>query len=186
MNLVLFGYRGCGKTLLGRRLSERLRWPLHDTDATVRVMFGGAEIADIWREHGEPAFRAAEVSAVAALMEIEDPAPAAGRVIALGGGTILQADVPQLLRRQPALLVYLRAEPAELARRLAADPKTAGQRPSLTGARGAVAEIAGVLKQRDPRYLAAADLVLEVGELTPAEAEQQLLFMLRRAMRVRS
>src|SRR2546427_124989 len=40
MSIVLIGYRGCGKTTIGRRLADRLWWPVVDTDDIVQKRGG--------------------------------------------------------------------------------------------------------------------------------------------------
>ena len=77
--IILIGFMGSGKSSVGRILADRLGYELVDTDALLEER-AGAPIARIFRERGEPAFRALESEVLAA---------AAGRtrsVIATGGG----------------------------------------------------------------------------------------------------
>lgn len=172
MTILLFGYRGSGKTTIGQRLSRRLGYAFHDTDALVRGRFGGAEVADIWARHGEPAFRAMEVTVTRELLAETCASP---KVIALGGGTLMQPDAFEAVKSaQGALRIYLRAPAAVLAERIAGDRATAGQRPSLTGAADPADEVAQVLAKREPTYLAAADRVLDIGERSVEDAVAQL------------
>ena len=36
MNIILMGYRGCGKTTIGRIVAEKLQRPFFDTDAMIQ------------------------------------------------------------------------------------------------------------------------------------------------------
>ena len=54
MRIVLTGYRGCGKTSVGRRLAERLGLPFHDTDALIAER-SGRTVREIVAEVAVPA-----------------------------------------------------------------------------------------------------------------------------------
>lgn len=174
MNVILFGYRGCGKTTLGQKLAGKLWKGFIDTDAQVRKRFGGLEVADIWAQYGEPAFRTAEVEAAVQALSMEN------QVIALGGGTLMQPGARDAVASaENAKRVYLSCDPAVLLSRINADTATAGQRPSLTGDGSAsdagLAEIQHVLAEREPIYRAAADAVLDVTYCSVDEAVTHLV-----------
>lgn len=146
--VVLIGYRACGKTTVGHVLATRLGWRFIDTDAEIERE-AGRTVAELVAAEGWTGFRARE----RAVVERVSRAPQA--VIACGGGAVLDEANRSALKRD-ALVVYLKCDPATLARRLAADPATASQRPGLTGA-DAAAEVEQVLREREPVYEAAAD-----------------------------
>ena len=77
--IILIGFMGSGKSSVGRILAERLGYELVDTDALLEEQ-AGAPIARIFREQGEPAFRALESEVLAALADRKRS------VIATGGG----------------------------------------------------------------------------------------------------
>ncbi|MEM0915633.1 MAG: shikimate kinase [Planctomycetota bacterium] len=151
MSVVLIGYRGSGKSTVGRALAERLGMRFVDLDDEVCARFGGATVAEIWADPGEPAFRAAECDAVEALLT--EP----GVVIALGGGTPMQPVAADAIRRSSALKVYLQASAEELDSRTRADPASVDHRPALTAAGGGLDEVRAVLAEREPTYRALAD-----------------------------
>lgn len=165
MNVILLGYRGCGKSTIGRGVAERLGLDFVDLDDVVRAAFGGKTVAEIWQTQGEAAFRAAEVDAVQQVLSVD------GQVIALGGGTPMQDGAEAaLLAAESGLRVYLKAQPATLVARIEGDSQTASLRPSLTGAASATGEAEQVLRQREPTYQRVADHVVDVDLLPINEA----------------
>src|SRR5215203_3700165 len=145
MSVVLLGYRGSGKTTLGRKLADRLWIKFVDTDDLV-VAAAGKTIREIFESDGEAWFRELEVEAVRDACSRED------HVIALGGGAVLREANRTLLKSLASSRLYLRCEPEELLKRTEADPATAANRPSLTGLGGSLQEIQSLLKIREPLY----------------------------------
>lgn len=170
MNIILIGYRGSGKTTLGKLLAQQLWKTYADVDAEVVKRFGGQSIRAIWAEHGEPEFRRVEVEVTRELCGREE------MVIGLGGGTLMQPGAREAVERaRDAVRVYLRCRPEELARRIDADPSSAATRPALTAQRGTLEEIRVVLAEREPVYTAVADKVFDVTELSPGDAVRHLI-----------
>ena len=161
MSLVLIGYRGCGKTTVGRKLADRLWQPFADTDEIV-MKTAGKPIRDIFAQDGEAGFRELELAAVREVAQLQE------HVIAVGGGALERGENRDALKAGGHKLIYLRCEPAELHRRIAADPASADTRPDLTPG-GGPEEIVTVLAQREPTYRAAAGAELDVTRLSPDE-----------------
>lgn len=84
-NIVLIGMPACGKTTVGKLLSDELKRPLFDSDELI-IEKSGREITDIFAKDGEPAFRKLESEAIAEL------SGKTGAVIATGGGAILNPE----------------------------------------------------------------------------------------------
>lgn len=127
MDLVLVGLPGSGKTAIGRRIAARHGARFIDLDATVEGA-AGLTIAQLFEGEGEAGFRSRERAAVAALGR-PDPAPELRRVIATGGGTIVDpANRWALYRGRRA--VWLNGPPEVLAQRLRNSPHP---RPLLQG-----------------------------------------------------
>ncbi|MCC6579018.1 MAG: hypothetical protein IT440_01145 [Phycisphaeraceae bacterium] len=169
MNIILIGYRGSGKTSIGKLLAGQLWKTFADVDVVCCQRFGIAAIADIWRQHGEPAWRAMEVQVASELCAKDD------HVIALGGGTLMQPGARQAVEQAHAIRIYLRCEPEELHRRIAGDTQSAQARPNLTSLGGGIDEIRHVLDQREPTYRAVADHVFDVTHLSIEDAARYLI-----------
>ncbi|MFM9595813.1 shikimate kinase [Streptomyces scabiei] len=106
--VVLVGPMGVGKSTVGQLLAERLGVAYRDTDDDI-VAEQGREIAEIFLDEGEAAFRAIEKKAVHAALTGHDG------VVALGGGAILDADTRALLSGQR--VVYLSMDVEEAVKR---------------------------------------------------------------------
>src|SRR5688500_2520378 len=133
MSTILLGYRGAGKTTIGKRLADRLWQKFVDTDDLV-VKVTGKTIRQIFEEHGESTFRELEVEAVKKALTLDE------HVIALGGGAVLTDVARNLLRGSAHKRLYLKCDPQELLRRLQSDPNTATNRPALTDLNGGIEE----------------------------------------------
>ncbi len=161
MNIVLIGYRGTGKSSVGKLLAERSGRTLMSTDAEV-VRRAGRSVPEIVKQHGWDHFRDLESDVCRDLAGKDD------LIIDTGGGAILRKDNVDRLK-VGGILFWLTAEVPTISRRIGGDT----QRPSLTGAKSFVEEIEEVLRERTPIYRAAADHVIAtdgrtVGEIADA------------------
>jgi shikimate kinase len=148
MNIVLIGYRGVGKSTVGKVLAARLGRQLISTDAEVAKRAGGT-IPEIVAAHGWEHFRDLESQVCLEL------AGRLGLVIDTGGGAILRPENVEALRKS-GRLVWLTASVPTITGRIGGDT----QRPSLTGAKSFIDEIEEVLRERRPKYQAAAHHVV--------------------------
>lgn len=165
-HLILIGYRGTGKTTVGRLLAARLGRPFADADERVEAA-AGCPIADLFARGGEAEFRAREA---AALAELCAGPPA---VIATGGGAVLRESNRALLRAS-GFVAWLVAPPEVLWARIRADPATAARRPNLT-ARGGPDEVRELLAAREPLYRAAADFAADCAAASPEAVADAIL-----------
>ena len=171
MSIVLVGYRGSGKTTVGRRLAERLWQPFVDVDDLI-VARAGKTIREIFAESGEAGFRDLEALALA------DALGRADHVIALGGGALVREENRVLLKSGNHKVVYLRCQPDELHRRTQADPATAASRPGLTPLAGTIDEIRQLLATREAVYRLLCTAELDVTGLSPDEAVVRIVRLL--------
>ena len=122
MRIYLIGYMGCGKSTLGRRLSEYLGLQFVDMDHYIE-MRNHKTIPQIFAEEGEPEFRKKERKALEELSEFTDT------VIATGGGAPCFFDNVDLMN-ETGKTIYLNIDPAILAERLL---KSKTERPLIQG-----------------------------------------------------
>jgi shikimate kinase len=151
----LIGYRGSGKTTIGRRLADRLWWKFVDSDEQI-VARAGKTIREIFEQDGEPAFRDLEAQVVADVLKLSD------HVISLGGGAVLREENREAIKTSGHPTIYLKCEPAVLHERIAADAATAENRPALTSLGGSVEEIQKLVAIREPIYRQTMTAELEV------------------------
>jgi shikimate kinase len=163
----LVGYRGSGKSTVGKIVAARSGRPFLDADQELEAR-AGESIRSIFAGQGEPAFRDREEETLRELVRCHPDA-----VLATGGGAVLRATNRGLLA-QFGFVVWLQADPAELIRRLETDVQAVASRPPLTVA-GTLAEVAAVLQERQPLYAEAADAVIATLNRTPDEIAQQIL-----------
>jgi len=156
-NLVVTGFMGTGKTLLGRLLAEQLGYSFLDTDALIETE-QGTPISNIFQEQGEVYFRRLEQETLARLTQRDCT------VIATGGGTACSAAGLNLLQRLGPI-ICLFSDPETI------HARTAQQchRPLLEGYSDRLQRIRQLLARRMPFYRQ-ADLMVDVSRRTPREA----------------
>ena len=159
--IVLAGFMGSGKTTVGPLLAQRLGWSFADADDAIAAE-AGCTIPELFRRHGETAFRERERAAIARLAEGD------GLILALGGGAIEEAETRSLLLGAPdTLLVHLQVE---LATTLARCRGTEHLRPVLADQ----ANLASRYERRLPLYRM-AHVTIAVDELTPQQVVEAIV-----------
>ncbi len=161
--IVLTGFRGTGKTEVGKVLAQRLDLPLLDTDALVEQKTGRS-IPSIFHEEGEERFRTMEREVIASL-------PPEDAVISTGGGAVIDPKNMEHLRRN-SVMILLAADIDAIEQRLARSP-----RPPLTSL-PLREEIAELLDRRRQHYYASADFCIDTSETTPLTAGEKVLHYL--------
>ncbi len=163
MNVAIFGFMGVGKSSVGRLVAEVLGMQFVDLDETI-VADAGRDIPAIFKERGEKGFRELEKDAT------QRVAARDGVVIACGGGTILDEDNLESLRRN-SRMILLTADPETILRRVEADGDT---RPLLS-VEEKVEPIARLLGERMARYLETADKTVNTGGKTQAQVAREII-----------
>ena len=127
MDIVLVGLPGSGKSAVGRRLAARHHAKFIDLDDSIEAA-AERRIADIFQAEGETGFRARERTAVQELGPA-DSAPGVRRVVATGGGAVVDPRNRWRLYRGRTV-IWLDGPPEALAQRLRHSPNP---RPLITG-----------------------------------------------------
>lgn len=119
--MYLVGFMGAGKSTVARSLGKRLDWRVEDIDARIERT-ERRDIPSIFRDQGEPYFRAREREALIGLLSER------GVVVASGGGTFADASNRELMLRDGAVVwldtpfeTVLQRMPSDGRRPLAAD-----------------------------------------------------------------
>ena len=154
MNIFLVGMPGCGKSTVARAVARRLPLTSVDADQVIEQRLG-CSIRSYFDEHGEGAFRDVEE---AVIDEVTTASPAL--VLATGGGAVLRPINRQRLRER-GTVIYLRASPEQLAKRLRHDTK----RPLLQVA-DPLKRLKALFAERDPLYRECAHFVVDTHGLS--------------------
>jgi shikimate dehydrogenase len=162
--IVFCGFRGTGKTEIGKIVAERTGLPLLDTDELIERKTGRS-IPSIFHEDGEERFREEERRVISDL-------PKSGAVISTGGGVVTDPVNMEHLRRDSVIIV-LHADIDTIEARLSRKP-----RPPLTGL-PLREEIAEMMDRRRQHYHAAADFCIDTSETTPETAAAAVMDLLR-------
>ncbi len=166
MNIALVGMPGSGKSTVARSLARRLQLVSVDSDQAIEQRLG-CSIRSYFDGHGESAFRDVEEAIV-------DELTAGGShiVLATGGGTVLRPINRQRLRER-ATVIYLRASPEQLAKRLRHDTK----RPLLQVA-DPLKRLRDLYADRDPLYRECAHFVVDAHGTTLSVLVSRILMQL--------
>ena len=160
MILTLTGFMGCGKSSTGRELASRLGARFVDLDERIVERCGRA-IPDIFREGGEPAFRAVELETLRAVLDgtgVDETL-----VVALGGGALTLPEAREL--------IFSRTRCIWLRTRL----ETIRQRLGAADASRPLFKDADALYARRESLYAQAPFVVDTDEKTPAEVAGEIV-----------
>ena len=160
MNVVLIGYRCSGKTAVSEILSGELGMGCRDTDTLIEE-FAGSSIDSIISEYGWDHFREIEKKVIKEISGKDN------LIIATGGGVVMDKKNVINLKKN-GWMVWLKASPEILERRMVSDLKSGNIRPSLTGV-DPLEEIKQVLTARIPLYENATDFIVDTDSLTVRE-----------------
>ena len=160
MHLYLTGYRGTGKSTVGRLLADRMGRQCVDLDDLIEANTGQS-IRQIFDHGGEELFRRYECDALVEVAQGE-----AG-VIALGGGAILKPENRHAISRTGHCF-WLDADAETLLGRLRGEVSTCERRPPLTDL-SELSEIQEMLKVRRPIYAEASHWRIDVSDHSPEQ-----------------
>ena len=169
---------GCGKSSVGRRLSELLCCPFMDLDSVIEEQ-AGRSIPEIFATDGEAAFRQMELEALRSIIPCST---AAGRVqkqslpslmgpsllphnlvvLSLGGGAIMTPECAELVKEN-TLCIYLRASVDTLVERLTDE---AAGRPLLASDSDLRTRIETLMAKRASTYEATAHHIIDTDGLS--------------------
>jgi shikimate kinase len=155
MNIVLIGYRGTGKSVVGELLAKRLGMPYLAMDAAI-VKKAGRSIPEIVENNGWPHFRDIETAMARKLAGLDNI------IIDTGGGFIERPENIEALQKN-ACIFWLKAKVTTIVARI----QDGTDRPALTSGKTFTEEVAEVLARRNPKYASAAHFAIDTDDVTP-------------------
>ncbi len=120
MNWILYGFKNCGKTTLGKLLAQKYKKEFIDIDRNLEALYTEQtgkvlSAAQIFLKEGESFFRSLEQKAIILLLSVKES------VISLGGGSLLQERNRAFLQKL-GVLIYLNATKSLLKKRWNKNP----------------------------------------------------------------
>ena len=167
MTISLTGFMGCGKSSVGRRLSELLSCSFVDLDSVIEKR-EGRTIPEIFASDGETAFRQMEKEALEHILFMPEirqcaplaPSPYAGVrkcMLALGGGTVMTPECAEIVQKN-TLCIYLRASVDTLVSNLSDESEG---RPMLKSDSSLRERIEELMNLRSAIYVKTAHIIVD-------------------------
>jgi shikimate kinase len=166
MNIVLIGYRGAGKTTVGKLLAEKLKKEFIDCDEYIEST-AHLSIREIFELCGESYFRVVESEAIATITKQN------GRIISTGGGAVLRYKNIRNLKAN-GVVFLLDIDPDVAVQRITGDPTSSSRRPSLTE-KDVQTEVKEQMEFRRPYYLRAADYAIDTTKKNAAQVVEEIV-----------
>ena len=150
-NIILCGFMGCGKSTVGKQLSEKMGMKFIDTDSYIEQK-EGMTISKIFAEKGEDYFRSLELEVCKELSNLH------AAVISTGGGTLLKDENVKAIKKNGVVFLLNVSSNTVLTRLKSDDTRPLLQREDKEKA------VKMMLSQRTPLYNRAADYVIDAEE----------------------
>jgi shikimate kinase len=155
-HLVMVGYRGAGKSSVGKILAKILGLDYVDTDIAIQEK-SGHSIREIFEKAGEAHFRDMETAILEETLEqMQQIAPS---VIATGGGMVMRQENRRILKLLGPV-IWLKVSPELAIDRILSDRLTGDQRPALTD-QNFSEEVRAMIAWRNPYYAACSDKTID-------------------------
>jgi len=163
-NIILTGFMGTGKSTLGKHLAARMGYRFRDLDEMI-VVHENMSVNEIFKQKGEPYFRALETSLIRCISEDQ------GIVLSTGGGAVISPENRSMLRKM-GMVVNLCASPAALLERLSGE----NERPLLRGGKD-TATVVRMLQERETCY-ADADIRIDTTDKKMEDIADEIMLFL--------
>lgn len=161
MNLILFGFKGAGKTHFGKLLAIKMRRPFIDTDDLLLELYTKEsgkrrKVKEVYAELGAVGFRELEKRAVKGLKNVENA------IIAVGGGTVIDPENVEILQKVGAL-VYLKTGAETIRKRIFKD-----ELPAFFDKNDPEGSFLRMVQEREPIYRSIPARVVDTEALDEA------------------
>jgi shikimate kinase len=163
MNIVLIGYRGTGKSVVGHLLARKLNRETISMDEEI-VKKVGMPILEFVEQNGWPKFRDLETEVAQELTERDNI------IVDCGGGVIERPENISALCTT-GVIFWLQASVDVVVSRIAGGT----ERPALTEGKTFTEEVEEVLERRTPLYSEAAQHIINTDDMTPDQVADSIL-----------
>lgn len=153
-NIIIIGFKACGKSTVGKALARRLTLDFTDLDEAIEDAHGRRTgetmpCREIYRRFGKGYFRELEQKVLGEVVNGREG------VIALGGGSLAEAADPEALLCD-SFCIYLTVEPKTLFARV-----MAGGVPAFFDHKDPWASFQELHASRTPLYLRLSDVIVD-------------------------
>ncbi|MGB7182111.1 MAG: shikimate kinase [Burkholderiaceae bacterium] len=165
--IALIGLRGAGKSTIGGELAKRLGMRFIELDSEIEKDLG-TDLAGIFSLYGQDAYRESESRVLNQLTETEHSC------VFATGGSLVTSSVTYAMLRSRCFTVWLAASADDHMNRVIEQ----GDMRPMRGRQHAMAELQGILHQREALYRM-ADLSVDTSRLSPDEVVDCIINELR-------
>ncbi|MCX7820243.1 MAG: shikimate kinase [Brevinematales bacterium] len=151
MNIYLIGFRGSGKTTLGKILAKELHREFVDIDRLIEEK-EREKISQIFNKKGEEYFRKIE-SLILKEISVKD-----NQVVSTGGGIVISEENRKIIK-ETGITIYLTTDIETTHKRIQFDKN----RPQLTD-KSPLEEIKFLIEKRRPYYEELADYTIDTSK----------------------
>ncbi len=171
MNIILIGFKSCGKSTIGQALSLSIEMSFIDTDTLLEALHTtikneSLSFRKIYQKYGQSYFRGLERQVLDQIGQIDNC------VIAAGGGTFIYHPLTNETRSN-AKIIYLEVAPDILLNRI----KTGGI-PAFFKGPDLKKDFERYFKERVPIYKQLADHTIDISHCDIAQAVEQIRYNL--------
>ncbi|GKX31913.1 hypothetical protein SH1V18_43930 [Vallitalea longa] len=164
-NILLVGFMGSGKSVVGKQLSKILDRNFIDTDEEIEKK-ENRSIKDIFDIDGENYFRSEETKFLQSLIEKDNT------IISTGGGIVLKEQNRELLKKI-GKVIFLHADVEHIINNI----KDNDTRPLLQ-TDDYVKTISEMLESREDKYLSTADIIIQTSGKDVKSIAEEIISLL--------
>ncbi len=161
MNIYLIGFRGSGKTTLGKILAKELKKDFVDIDKLIEKR-ESKSIAEIFKEKGEEYFRKVETTI------LKEVASNDNQIVSTGGGIVISEENRKIIQEN-GISIYLTADTETTYKRIKFD----NNRPQLTD-KDPIEEIKFLIEKRKPLYEKLANYTIDTSKFKIEECVKKI------------
>ena len=168
MNIILIGYRGTGKSVVGGILAAKLDMQCISMDAEI-VAKAAMSIPRFVEKNGWDRFRDLETVVVREMARFDNT------IVDCGGGVIERPENIEALKEN-GLVFWLKASVPVIVSRI----ESGTERPALVEGKTFTEEVAEVLERRTPMYDSSSQYTIDTDTRTPAQVADEILSIWRK------